>query len=182
MDDYVHLLPTITESKYTVKQVKECLQRWGFGLNKFYQNVLKYWNKFYAKSQRESKDFTRVWGHKWNFVDNFLIKPLEDFPKNAAMYTQRKRLSCSVDFRHRKYCVTSDKTLQGCNATNLASGFKMGHIDTSEIIKTTAKKLNSYFRSPQLNTRESSIFLQVHKKLNINWTSFLMRLLGLCQQ
>ena len=35
----------------------------------------------------------------------------------------------------------------------------MGHIDTSEIIKTTAKKLNSYFRSPQIeHSRELHFF------------------------
>ena len=38
MDDYVHSLPTISEAKDTVMQVKECLQRGGFKLTKFFSN------------------------------------------------------------------------------------------------------------------------------------------------
>ena len=97
MDDYVHSLPTITEAKDTVMQVKECLQREGFNLTKFFSYCPEVLERIPCEELDESKDFTRVLGQKWNFVDDkFFIKPLEEFPKKAAMYTQRKLFSLVV--------------------------------------------------------------------------------------
>ena len=94
MDDYVHLLPTNTEAKDPVMQVKECLQRGGFKLTKFLSNCSEVLERNPCEDLDESNDFTRVLGQKWNFVDDkFFIKPWEEFPKNAAMYTQRKLFS-----------------------------------------------------------------------------------------
>ena len=81
MDDYVHSLPTITEAKERVMQVKECLQPGGFKLTKFLFNCPEVLERNPSEDLDESKDFTRVVGQKWNFVDDkFFIKPLEEFP------------------------------------------------------------------------------------------------------
>ena len=75
-------------------QVKECLQRGGFKLTKFLSNCTEMLERIPCEDLDESKDFTRVLRQKWNFVDHkFFKKALEDFPKNAAMYTQRKVFS-----------------------------------------------------------------------------------------
>ena len=80
-------------------QVKECLQRGGFKLTKFFSNCPEVLEQIPCEDLDESKDFTRVLGQKWNFVDDkFFIKPLEEFPKNAAMYNQKTVESCCVDF------------------------------------------------------------------------------------
>ena len=99
MDDYVHSLPTITEAKITVMQAKELFQREGFKLTKFLSTCPEVLERFPCEDLDESKDFTRVIGLKWSFVDaKFFIKPLEEFPKNAAMYTQRKLFSLVASF------------------------------------------------------------------------------------
>ena len=66
----------------------------GFKLTKFLSNCLEVLERIPCVDLDESTDFTRLLGQKWNFVhDNFFIKTLEEFPKNAAMYTQRKLFS-----------------------------------------------------------------------------------------
>ena len=117
--DDVHSLPTIIEAKDTVMQVKECLQRGGFKLTKFLSKCPEVLEQIPFEDLDESKDLTRVLGKKWNFVDdNFFIIPLEEFPKNAAMYTRGKVFSLVASiFDPFLYCVTSDYTLQGCNAS-----------------------------------------------------------------
>ena len=59
MVDYVPSLPTITEAKDTVMQVKECLQRGGF---KFLSNCPEVLERIPCQDLDESKDFTRVLG------------------------------------------------------------------------------------------------------------------------
>ena len=91
MDDYVHSLPTIAEAKDTVMQVKECLQRGGFRLTKFLSNCPEVRQRIPCEDIDETNGFTRVLGPKWNFVDEkIFIKSLEEFPGNAAIYTQKK--------------------------------------------------------------------------------------------
>ena len=42
----------------------------------------------------ETKGIKRVLGQNWNVTtDNFVMFPLEQFPKDAAVYTQRKLFS-----------------------------------------------------------------------------------------
>ena len=62
MDYYVHSLPTITEAKDTVMQVKECLQRGGFKLTKFLSNCAEVLEQIPCEDLDESKNFTRVLG------------------------------------------------------------------------------------------------------------------------
>ena len=93
MDDYVHALPTITEAKDTLMQNKECLQR-GLKLTKFLSNCPEVLKHIPCEDLDESKDFTRVLRQKWKILDDkFFRKPLEEFPKKAKMYTQRKIFS-----------------------------------------------------------------------------------------
>ena len=62
MDDYVHSLPTITEAKDTVMQVKGCLQRGVFKLTKFLPNCPVVLERIPCEYLDESKDFTRALG------------------------------------------------------------------------------------------------------------------------
>ena len=62
MDDYVHLLPNITEAKDPVMQVKECLQQGVFKLTKFLSNCPEVLERIPFEDLDESKDFTRVLG------------------------------------------------------------------------------------------------------------------------
>ena len=64
IEDYVHSLPTITEAKDTVMQVKECLQRGGCKLTKFLSNCPEMLERIPYEDLDESKDFTRVIGQK----------------------------------------------------------------------------------------------------------------------
>ena len=63
-------------------------------MTKFFSNCPQVLEQIPCEDLDESKNFTRVLRQKWNFVvDKFFIKSLEEFPKNAAMYNQRKLLS-----------------------------------------------------------------------------------------
>ena len=68
MDDYVCSLPTITEAKDTVMQVKECLKRGGF---KFLSNCSEVLERIPCQDLDESKDFTRVLGQNGISLINF---------------------------------------------------------------------------------------------------------------
>ena len=94
MDDQDHSLPTITEAKDTVMEVQKCLQQGDFKLTKFLSNCSEVLERIPCEDLDESKDFSCVLGQKWNFVgDKFFIKPSDEFPKNAAMFSQRKLVS-----------------------------------------------------------------------------------------
>ena len=65
-----------------------------FQINQVLINCTEVLERSACEDLDKSKDFTRVIGQKWNFVnDKFFIKSLEEFPKNAAMYNQRKFFS-----------------------------------------------------------------------------------------
>ena len=184
MDDYVHSLSTITEAKDTVMQVKECLQRGGFKLTKFLSNCPEVLEQIPSEDLDGSKDITRVLGQKWNFVeDKFFIKPLEEFPKNATMYTQRKLFSLVASIFD-PIGIASPVTIRFKIVMQQIwqLGLKWDTPLPEKLHEPLQKILNSYFGSPPLNTREHSIFLLVHMKLNINCTSLLMRPLVLWQQ
>ena len=113
-------------------QVKECLQRGGFKLTKFISNCPEVLERIPCEDLDESKNFTRVLGQKWNFVDDkFFIKPLEEFPKTAAMYTRRKLFSLFAP-TFDPICIVSPvtKRFKVVMQQLLATGFKMGHTDT----------------------------------------------------
>ena len=184
MDDYVHLLPTITEAKDSVMQVKECLQRGGFKLTKFLSNCPEVLERIPFEDLDESKIFTRSLVQKWNLVDDkFFIKPLEEFPKNAAMYTQRKLFSLVASiFDPIGFASPITMRFKVVLQQILQLGLKLDTSLPEKLYKPLQKILNSYFRSTPLNTRDHSIFLQVQRKLNINCISLLMRLRVLLQQ
>ena len=70
MDDYFHSLPTITEAKDIVMQVKKSLQRRGFKLTKFLSNCPEALERIPCEDLDESKNFTSVLGQKWSFVND----------------------------------------------------------------------------------------------------------------
>ena len=172
MDDYVHSLPTISEAKDTVVQVKECLQRGGFKLTKFLSKCPEVLERIPCDDLDESKDFTCVLGQKWNFVDDkFFVKPLEELPKKAAMYTQRKLFSLVASISD-PIGISSPVSIRFKVLVQpiWQMGLKWDTPLPEKLHKQLQKILNSYFESPPppLHTREHSIFLQIHKKLNIN--------------
>ena len=184
MDNHVHSLSTITEAKDTVMQVKECLQRGGLKLTKFLSNCPEVLEQIPSEDLDASKDINRLLGQKWNFVDDkFFIKPLEEFPKNAAMDTQRKLFSLVASIFD-PIGIASPVTIRFKIVMQQIwqLGLKWDTPLPEKLHKPLQKILNSYFGSPPLNTREHSIFLLVHMKLNINCTSSLMRPLVLWQQ
>ena len=181
MDDDVHSLPTITEAKDTVMQVKECLQRGGFKLTKFLSNCPEVLEQIPCEDLDESKDFTRVLGQKWNFVDDkFFIKPLEEFPKNAAMYNQRKLFSLVASISE-PIGIASQVTIRFKIVMQQIwqLGLKLDTPLFEKLHKPLREILHSYFGSIPF---EHSRALSSCRKLNINCTSLLMRLLVLWQQ
>ena len=161
MDDYVHSLPTITEANDTVMQVKECLQRGGFKLAKFLSNCCEVLEQIPCEDLDESKDFTRVLGQKWNFVDDkFFIKPLEEFPKNAAMYNQRKLLSL-VKSIFDPIGIASPVTIRFKIVMEQIwqLGLKWDTPLPQKLHKPLQKILNSYFGSPLIEHSRALSFL-----------------------
>ena len=150
MHDYVHSLPTITEAKDTVMQVKECLQRGGFKLTRFLSKCPEVLEGIPCEELDESKDFTRVLGQKWNSVDDkFFLKPSEEFPKNATMYPQRKLFSLVASIFD-PVSIASPVTirLKVVLQQIWQLGYKRDTPLPEKLHKPLQKTLNSYFRSP----------------------------------
>ena len=96
MDDYIHSLPSIEEAIETINQSKYSLHKGGFRLTKFVSNKHEALRFIEQEDRDELKEINRVLGQKWNTrTDCFLMKTLEQFPRNASEYTQRKMFSLS---------------------------------------------------------------------------------------
>ena len=94
MDDYIHSLPSREEAIETINQTKDSLHKGGFRLTKFVSNKHEAPRFIEQEDQDEQKEINRVLGQKCNTrTDCFLLKTLEQFPRNASEYTQRKRFS-----------------------------------------------------------------------------------------
>ena len=94
MDDYIHSLPSIEETIETINQTKNCLHKGGSRLTKFVSNKPKALRFIEQEDRDEQKEINRVLGRKWNTrSDCFLLKLLEEFPRNAIEFTQRKMFS-----------------------------------------------------------------------------------------
>ena len=109
----------------------------------------------------ESKDFTRVLGQIWNLVDNkFFIKPLEEFPKNAAMYNQRKLLSLVASIFD-PIGIASPVTIRFKIVMQQIwqLGLKWDTPLPEKLHKPLQKKLNSYFGSPPIEHSRALSFL-----------------------
>ena len=173
MDDYVHSLPTITEAKDTVMQVKECLQRGDFKLTKFLSDCPEVLEQNPFEGLDESKDFTRVLGQKWNFVDDkFFIKPMDEFPKNAAMYKRRKLLSLVASIFD-PIGIASPVTIR----FNIVMqqiwqlGLKWDTPLPEKLHKPLQKILNSYFESSLIEHSRALSFLassqEIERQLHV---------------
>ena len=91
MDDYIHSSPSIEEAIETINHTKSSLHKGGFRLTKFVSNKHEALRFVEQEDQDELKKISRVLGQKWNTkIDCFLMKTLEQFPRNASEYTQRK--------------------------------------------------------------------------------------------
>ena len=94
MDDYIQSLPSIEEAIETINQTKDSLHKGGFRLTKFVSNKHEALRFIEQEDRDELKEINRVLGQKWNTrTDCFLMKTLEQFPRNASEYTQTKLFS-----------------------------------------------------------------------------------------
>ena len=92
MGDYIQSLPTISEAKEVISQTR-CLKNGGFRLTKF-SNEPDVLAEISSDDKDETKEIIGVPGQKWNITtDDFLMFPLQQFPKDATLYTQRKIFS-----------------------------------------------------------------------------------------
>ena len=94
MDDCIHSLPSIKEAIETINQTKNSLHKGGFRLTKFVSNKHEALKFIEQEDRDELKEINRVLGQKWNTrTDCFLKTTLDQFPRNASEYTQRKMFS-----------------------------------------------------------------------------------------
>ena len=94
MDDNIHSMPTIADAKNSFSQTKDCLKKGGFRLTKFVSNTPEVLAEISDDDKNETKGIMRVLGQNCNVTtDDFVMFPLEQIPKDAAVYTQRKLFS-----------------------------------------------------------------------------------------
>ena len=94
MDDYIQSRPTISEAKKVISQTTRCLKNGSFRLTKFVSNEPDVLTEISSVDKDETKEIIRVLGQKWNITtDDFVMFPLQQFPKDATVYTQRKIFS-----------------------------------------------------------------------------------------
>ena len=94
MDDYIQSLQTISEAKEVISQTTRCLKNGGSRLKKFVSNEPDVLAEISSDDKDETKEIIRVLGQKWNITtDDFVMFPLQQFPKDATVYTQRKIFS-----------------------------------------------------------------------------------------
>ena len=94
MDDYIQSLSTISEAKEVISQTTRCLKNGGFRLTKFVSNEPDVLAEISSDNKDKTKEIIRVLGQKWNITtDDFVMFPLQQFPKDATVYTQRKKFS-----------------------------------------------------------------------------------------
>ena len=91
MDDYIQSMPTIAEAKNSISQTKDCLKKGGFRLTKFVSNTPEVLAEISDDDKDETKEIMTVLGQKWNVTtDHFVMFPLQQCPKDAAVYTRGK--------------------------------------------------------------------------------------------
>ena len=85
LDDYIQSLPTIAEAKKSNSPTEPC----GFSLTKIVSNTTEVLVEISADDKDETKDIMKILGQKWNVAtDDFAMFPLQQFPKDAAVYTK----------------------------------------------------------------------------------------------
>ena len=86
--------PKISEAKEVISQTTRCLKNCGFRLTKFVSNEPDVLAEISSDDKDETKEIIRVLGQKWNLItDDFVMFPLQQFPKDATLYKQRKIFS-----------------------------------------------------------------------------------------
>ena len=94
IDDYIQSISTIADAENSTSQTKDCLKKGGFRLTKFVSNTAEVLAETSNDGKDETKGIMRVLGQKWNVkTDDCIMFPLQPFPKDAAVYTQRKFFS-----------------------------------------------------------------------------------------
>ena len=94
IDDCIHSLPSIEEAIETINQTKDSLHKGGFRLTKFVSNKHEALRFIEQEDQDDLKEINRVLGQKGNTrTDCFLKTTLDQFPRYASEYTQRKMFS-----------------------------------------------------------------------------------------
>ena len=108
MNDYIHSLPSIEEAIETINQTKDSLHKGGFRLTKIVSNKHEALRFIEQEDRNELKEISRVLGQKWNTrTDCFLMKTLEQFPRNASEYTKENVQLSINNFRSPRNFVPS---------------------------------------------------------------------------
>ena len=152
MDDYIQSLPTISEAKEVISQTTSCLKNGGFSLTKFVLNAPDVLAEISSDDKDETKEIIRVLGQKWNITtDDFVMFPLQQFPKDATVYTQRKIFSL-VSSIFDPFGLLSPLTIR--IKMVLQQIWKLGRkwddLIPHELHHDLQKVLNSYFAMPQI--------------------------------
>ena len=152
MDDYIQSLPTISEAKEVISQTTRCLKNGGFRLTKFVSNQPDVLAEISSDDKDETKEITRVLGQKWNITtDDFVMFPLQQFPKDATVSTQRKIFSL-VSSIFDPFGLLSPLTIRIKMVLQQIwkLGRKWDYLIPHELHHNLQKVLNSYFAMPEI--------------------------------
>ena len=152
MDDYIQSLQTISEAKEVISQTTRCLKNDGSRLKKFVSNEPDVLAEISSNDKDETKEIIRVLGQKWNITtDDFVMFLLQQFPKDAKVYTQRKILSL-VSSIFDPFGLLSPLTIRIKMVLQQIwkLGKKWDDLIPQELYNALQKVLNSYFAMPEI--------------------------------
>ena len=152
MDDYIQSPPTISEYEEVMSQTIRCLKNGGFRLTKIVSNEPDVLAEISSDDKDETKEIIRVLGQKWNKTpDDFVMFPLQQFPKDATVYIQRNIFGL-VSSIFNPVGLLSPLTI-GVKIV-LQQIWKLGRkwddLIPQELHNSLQKLLNSYFAMPEI--------------------------------
>ena len=123
-------------------------------MTKFVSNEPDLLAEISSDDKDETKEITRVLGQKWNITtDDFVMFPLQQFPKDATLYTQRKIFSL-VSSIFDPFGLLSPLTIR--IKIVLQQIWKLGRkwddLIAQELHNALQKVLSSYFDMPEIRT------------------------------
>ena len=90
-------LSTFSEAKEVISQTTRCMKNGDFRLTKFVSNEPNVLAEVSSDNEDETKEIIRVLVQKWNITtDDFVMFPLQQFPKDATLYTQKKNIQFGI--------------------------------------------------------------------------------------
>ena len=152
IDDYIQSLQTISEAKEVISQTKRSLKNGGFRLTKFVSNEPDVLAEISSDKKDETKEIISVLGQKWNITtDDFVMFPLQQFSKDATLYTQRKIFSL-VSSIFDPFGMLSPLTnrIKMVLQQIWKLGRKWDDLIPQELHNALQKVLNSYFAMPKI--------------------------------